>query len=177
MNEKEISDAELAEAFKPVETEEKQPEQSEKPAKKKSKQNKDTKKKWGITIFIIGLLTLAAGVTFLLITVLKGPRIQDADYLVQVGKWELENEPSVVWNFTEIGKGTLTTNSHLNDYDFIWRIDGDTLKIETKWLYELNDEYTYKLDQGKNTLTLSSESGDINFVPASSVNPEVTEDN
>ena len=155
MNEKEISDTELAEAFKPVETEEDQP---EKPTKKKSKQNKDTKKKWGITIFIIGLLTLAAGVTFLLITLLKGPRIQDADYLVQVGKWELENEPSVVWNFTEIGKGTLTTNSHLNDYEFIWRIDGDTLKIETKGLYELNEEYTNKSDQGKNTLNMTNES-------------------
>ena len=170
MNEKEISDAELAEAFKPEEIE-------EKPAKKKTKQKKSVKKKWGITIFIIGLLTLTAGVTFLLFNLLKGPTTQDADYLVQVGKWELENEPSVVWNFIEIGKGTLTTNSHLNDYEFIWRIDGDTLKIETKWLYELNDEYIYKLDQDKNILTLTSESGDINFVPASSVDPEVTEDN
>ena len=170
MNEKEISDAELAEAFKPEEIE-------EKPAKKKTKQKKSVKKKWGITIFVIGLLTLTAGVTFLLFNLLKGPTTQDADYLAQVGKWELENEPSVVWNFIEIGKGTLTTNSHLNDYEFIWRIDGDTLKIETKWLYELNDEYIYKLDQGKNILTLTSESGDINFVPASSVDPEVTEDN
>ena len=35
------------------------------------------------------------------------------------------DEPSVIWNFTEIGKGTLTTNNHENDYDFIWAIDGD----------------------------------------------------
>ena len=171
---KKVSEEDLKAAFSP---EKEEVTQEEKPAKKKTKQKKSTKKKWGMTIFIIGLLTIATGVTFLLFNLLKGPSVQDADYLVQVGKWELENEPSVVWNFTEIGKGTLTTNSHLNDYEFIWRIDGDTLKIETKWLYELNDEYIYKLDQGKNILTLTSESGDINFVPASSVDPEVTEDN
>ena len=137
----------------------------------------DKKKIGGIIVFILGLITLAGGVTFLLITLLKGPDVRDAEYLVEVGAWEREGEPTVIWNFTEIGKGTLTTNFHINDYNFIWRIDGDTLKIETDWLYDLNDEYTYKLDQGKNTLTLTSASGDINFVPASSVDPEVTEDN
>ena len=173
MSEKEVAnDAELAEAFKPIEESTPEEDASPKPKKKSS-----AKKKWGIFVFILGLLTLAAGVTFLLINLLKGPTIRDAEYLVEVGMWEREDEPAVIWNFTEIGKGTLTTNSHINDYEFIWRIDGDTLKIETKWLYELNDEYTYKLDQGKNVLTLSNESGDINFVPASRVDAEITEDN
>ncbi|MBQ1540113.1 hypothetical protein IIZ72_00925 [Candidatus Saccharibacteria bacterium] len=170
MDKTEITDAELREAFSPVEKKAIKPE-----PKVKKKSNK--KKVWGIVIFVFGLLVLAAGVAFLLFNLLKGPNVRDAEYLVEIGAWEREGEPTVIWNFTEIGKGTLTTNFHINDYDFIWRIDGDTLKIETDWLYDLNDEYTYKLDQGKNTLTLTSASGDINFVPASSVDTEVTEDN
>ena len=172
MDEKEVSETELSAAFQPV-AEPAQEDVKEKQPKKKS----GTKKKWGVFAFIIGLLTLAGGVAFLIFNLLKGPGVRDAEYLVRMGAWEREGEPAVVWNFTEVGKGTLTTNDHANNYDFIWRIDGDTLKIETKWLYELNDEYTYKLDQGKNVLTLSNESGDINFVPASRVDAEITEDN
>ena len=63
--------------------------------------------------------------------------------------------PSLVWEFTEVGKGTLTTNGHINDYEFIWALDEDRLKIETKWLYDLNNEYTYELDQEKGELTLT----------------------
>lgn len=138
---------------------------------------KNTKKKWGIAIFVCGLLTLVAGITFLLVDLLKGPDVHDAEFLVEIGAWEREGEPTVIWSFTEIGKGTLTTNFHINDYEFIWRIDGDKLKIETDWLYTLNDEYTYTLDQSEKTLTLTSELGDIDFVPASGVDTEVTEDN
>ena len=92
---------------------------------------------------------------------------------MEIGAWEREDAPSVVWNFTEIGKGTLTTNGHQNDYDFIWAIDGDKIKIETDWLYALDDEYIYTLDQSAGVLTL----GDVNFRAASSIDAEVTEDN
>ena len=34
-------------------------------------------------------------------------------------------------------------NNHINDYDFIWAIDGGKLKIETNWLYTLNNDYSY----------------------------------
>ncbi|MBO4276107.1 hypothetical protein J5868_00120 [Candidatus Saccharibacteria bacterium] len=174
MERQEITDNGLKEAFSPVKD---VPEEQVKQPMPKVKKKSDKKKVWGIVIFVLGLLTLAAGVAFLLHNLLKGPNVRDAEYLVEIGAWQREDEPTVIWNFTEIGKGTLTTNYHINDYDFIWQIDGDTLKIETDWLYDLNDEYTYKLDQGKNTLTLTSASGDINFVPASSVDTEVTEDN
>ena len=63
--------------------------------------------------------------------------------------------PSVFWNFTEIGKGTLTTNNHVNDYDFIWALEDGKLLIETDWLYKLEDEYEYALDQNNGTLTLT----------------------
>lgn len=133
---------------------------------KKPKKHSNGKKKLGIVSLVIGLATLAAGVTFLLINLLKSPVVRDADFLVEVGAWQMQDEPTVIWDFKEIGKGTLTTNFHVNDYDFIWAIDGDTLKIETAWLYTLNDEYDYKLDQGDKTLTLKSGENTYTFVPA-----------
>ena len=68
----------------------------------------------------------------------------------------MKDTPAVIWNFKEIGKGSLTTNSHVNDYDFIWAIESDNLKIETSWLYTLNDEYEYELNQKEKTLILTS---------------------
>lgn len=169
MDKQEVTNSELEAAFSPVEKKATKPE-----PKAKKKSNK--KKIWGIVVFVLGLLVLAAGVTFLLFNLLKGPNVRDAEYLVEIGAWEREDEPTVIWNFTEIGKGTLTTNFHINDYEFIWRIDGETLKIETDWLYELNDEYTYKLDQGAKTLTIVSEENSYTFVPSKTPTEEESEE-
>lgn len=144
-----------------------------------------------ITVFVLGLALLATGVTFLILKLTAEPRISDAEYLISVGKWRLEDgancadksesdeptdeqveteqgeancSPSVVWNFTEAGKGTLTTNNHINDYDFIWTIEGENLKIETSWLYTLNDEFSYKIDRETNTLTLQKNEESFTFV-------------
>lgn len=130
-------------------------------------------KKSSIIVAAVGAVVFAIGLIVFLVNILAKPGLRDAEYLVEIGAWEREDAPSVVWNFTEIGKGTLTTNGHQNDYDFIWALDGDKIKIETDWLYTLNDEYTYTLDQGTGVLTL----GDVNFRAASSVDAEVTEDN
>ena len=147
-----ISNPELASAFKP--------------------ERKSKKTLISIIIFVIGMIALIVGVIFLVFDLTKGPKIQDGEYLVSAKEWVLnghtncvdENETSeetncigeseVSWKFTEIGKGTLTTNSHLNDYDFIWAIEDGKLLIETKWLYDLNNEYDYKIDQNAKTLTL-----------------------
>lgn len=149
------------------------------------------KKRISLIVFIIGLITLVAGVVFLIVRLNSGPSIQDGEYLVSVGEWKLEggeclhakcgdntkcvNENSestivcdgdnVIWNFTEIGKGTLTTNNHVNDYDFIWALEDGKLKIETDWLYTLDDEFEYTLDQNNTTLTLTSGETEIKFVP------------
>lgn len=144
-----------------------------------------------IVVFVIGLALLATGVTFLILKLTAEPKISDAEYLISVGKWRLEDgtncadktesdeptdeqaeaeqgeancSPSVVWNFTEAGKGTLTTNDHINDYDFIWTIEGETLKIETSWLYTLNDEFSYEIDRETNTLTLQKDEESFTFV-------------
>lgn len=120
------------------------------------------KKRIPLIVFIIGIVVLLGGVGFLLYKVLKQPDTRDAEYLVEIGEWTENDAESVIWNFTEIGKGSLTTNNHTNDYDFIWAIEGETLKIETKWLYDLNDEYTYSLDRSAKTLTLNK--GDTSIV-------------
>ena len=88
----------------------------------------------------------------------------DAEYLVAAENWTLEDAEGVIWDFTKIGEGTLTTNDHQNDYDFIWAIKDDKLLIETDWLYELENEYEYSLDQGAGVLTLTDGDSEYRFV-------------
>ena len=121
-------------------------------------------KKFSLVIFIIGILALLGGGGFLAYKLLGGTNTADADLLISAGTWIKDGEPSVVWQFTEIGKGTLTTNNHTNDYDFIWALDGNKLKIETAWLYNLENEYTYSLDQSGKTLSLTANNQTITFV-------------
>ena len=138
----------------------------------------ERKKKISIIVLIIGIIALICGVVFLLVRILSAPSTTDGEYLVEIGTWEREGSPEVIWDFTEQGKGSLTTNNHENDYEFSWAIDGDELIISTEWLYTLDDTYKYRIDRSSKTLILSDEegeSGDINFRPASSVDTEVTE--
>ena len=127
------------------------------------------KKVAAIMVFIIGVIALVVGIVFLVISLNQGPTIEDGEYLVTAGEWALNDGtncgangagtncvPSVIWDFTEIGKGTLTTNGHVNDYDFIWALEDGRLLIETDWLYTLEDEYNYKLDREAGVLTLQN---------------------
>ena len=123
------------------------------------------KKRVSLIVMIIGLITLVVGVVFLIVRLTAGPSVADGEYLVSVGEWTEQGEPSIVWNFTGIGKGTLTTNNHTNDYDFVWALEDGKLKINTEWLYTLNNEFDYVLDQGSNILTLTSGNETFTFVP------------
>lgn len=123
------------------------------------------KKRISLIVMIIGLITLVVGVVFLIVRLITVPSVTDGEYLVSVGEWTEQGEPGIVWNFTEIGKGTLTTNDHLNDYDFAWALEDGKLKINTEWLYTLNDEFDYTLDQTGNMLTLVNGDEEIIFVP------------
>ena len=124
------------------------------------------KKRISIILLIVGLIALVAGAIFLIIRLNIKPGLADGEYLVSVGKWTEDNEASVVWEFTELGKGTLTTNDHINDYDFTWAIDEDKLQIQTEWLYTMDNTYEYSIDQNSNTLTLKDGDETIKFVPA-----------
>ena len=136
----------------------------------------DPKLKRSIFVFGIGIFTLLVGGFFLIKTLTKKPATPDGRYLVSVGTWAREDEPTVIWTFSEIGKGSLTTNRHYNDYDFIWSIEDKKLSIETSWLYTLNDTFEYELNQKKNTLTLTSGGVDYVFVPASTVTTDGDEE-
>lgn len=133
---------------------------------KPTKSNPKKKKIFSITLLVIGLATLITGIVFLVLNIINSSRAADGDFLVKEGAWSLESEPGVVWTFTEIGKGTLTTNNHTNDYDFIWAINDDKLLIETDWLYNLENEYQYQIDQGSKTLTLTADGQTYRFTPS-----------
>ncbi len=139
-----------------MEAEEKSPKTTSKSLPEKPK-----KKSSGFLALVLGAIVLVIGVALLIVNLNRGPKIHDAETLVATGQWQREDEPDVVWNFTEIGKGSLTTNAHTNDYDFIWSMKGDKLLVETDWLYKLNDEFQYKLEDGKLILN-----DNIVFVPA-----------
>ena len=118
-------------------------------AKEAKKEAPKKKRVLPIVTFLVGLAVLIAGAVFLAIKLAERNAASDAERLVELGTFVKDGEEGVVWQFTEIGKGTLTTNNHLNDYDFIWAIENGKLKIETAWLYDLNDEFSYKIDGDK----------------------------
>ncbi|MBQ6128019.1 hypothetical protein IJQ51_01920 [Candidatus Saccharibacteria bacterium] len=124
-------------------------------------EEKPKKKVLPIVAFAIGLVALLAGVILLALKLNANSIASDAERLVEIGAFMKEDEAGVIWQFTEIGKGKLTTNNHVNDYDFIWAIEGGKLKIETDWLYELEDEFDYEIDGEKLVLD-----GEIVFLPA-----------
>ncbi|MBR2836877.1 hypothetical protein IKE79_00795 [Candidatus Saccharibacteria bacterium] len=162
------ADEELTKAKKAKKA--KKPKKSKEPKSPKALKSpthpKNGKKRFALVVFFVGLVTLIGGAVFLVLNMLKEPVPRDAEYLVTIGTWQRQDAPSVIWDFTEIGKGTLTTNDHTNDYNFIWAMEGDKIKIETDWLYTLNNEYTYALDQTGGELTLTSNDGSITLIPA-----------
>lgn len=136
-------------------------EKNEETQPKKQPKQKSKKKLVGFIVLLCGIMVCVAGLVFLLVNLFTGPGLRDAEYLVKVGQWVREDEPNVIWNFTEIGKGSLTSNNHTNDYEFIWELDEETLKVETSWLYNLNNEYSYEIEDGRLILNDT-----ITFVPA-----------
>lgn len=131
---------------------------------KKAQSPAKKRKNISIAVLVIGLIALVVGIVFLVINLIAAARGADGEYLVSAGEWTLEDESGVVWKFTEIGKGTLTTNNHTNDYDFIWALEDGKMLIETDWLYDLKNEYEYSLDQNSGVLTLKDGDKTYKFV-------------
>ena len=126
--------------------------------------DKKKKKIIFMSVFAVGLATLIAGAVFLILNLTRSASVADGEYLVSVEKWVLSDSDRVEWKFTEIGKGTLTTNAHENDYDFLWSLEDGKMKVETDWLYDLENEYDYKLDQNTGKLILSADGEEHKFV-------------
>lgn len=118
-----------------------------------------------IVTLVVGVIVLVIGGVFLIIKKNEASKLGDADYLVETREFVMEgSDGAVVWDFSEIGKGSLTTNNHTNDYNFQWAMEDDKLKIKTDWLYEMDNEYTYQIDQGAGTLTLTDGDETYKFV-------------
>lgn len=135
--------------------------------------NASKNKAVSLAVLIVGLIMLAVGVVFLVLGIKETSLLADGDFLVAAGEWrlaesetcvEIECKDTVIWTFSEIGKGTLTTNGHKNDYDFKWAIQDGKLVIETDWLYELDNEYEYTIDHGALVLTLKDGEREYKFV-------------
>lgn len=124
----------------------------------------DKKKIISIAVMTCGIIMLIVGVVFWALKLNETPAVADGEYLVTAGSWKLEDQDSLVWNFTEIGKGILTTNNHLNDYTFTWALEDGKILIETDWLYTLNNQFSYKLDQNAGTLLLSDGDNEYRFL-------------
>lgn len=134
---------------------------------KKAKKPLTKERKIGIGVLVVGIIALIAGIGYLVYSIINTPNASDADFLVEVKTWQREDAPSVIWEFTEVGKGQLTTNEGENTYDFTWAFDDGKLKIDTDWLYTLNDEYEFSIDQHDKKLTLKDgENGELVFVPS-----------
>ncbi len=175
---KQISTEELATAFEGAvrDTQKESVRDTQKGAARDVQKAKKSGKNKAVSlgVLIIGLIMLVVGAVFLILELKKASLLADGDFLVSAGEWRLvegadcdaesECDDAVIWTFSEIGKGTLTTNGHKNDYDFIWAIRDGKLLIETDWLYKLNNEYEYALDQETRTLTVKSEGAEYKFV-------------
>ena len=140
---------------------------------KNAQTNAGKNKAVSLVALIIGLIMLVVGVVFLVLGIKRASLLADGDFLVSAGEWKLaesetcaedECKDAVIWTFSEIGKGTLTTNGRKNDYDFKWAIRDGRLVIETDWLYELDNEYEYMLDQGTRGLILKDDDKEYKFV-------------
>lgn len=123
------------------------------------------KKRVSLIVFIVGIVALVSSIIFLVVKLTAEPAKHDGEFLVTVGEWVEEDTPGVIWNFAEIGEGSLTTNNHINDYDFKWIMEDGKLKIKTSWLYDLNNEFEYSLDQNNNILVIKNGEEEIKFVP------------
>ncbi len=120
---------------------------------------------------IVALLVAGAAAFYFLYWTRREPVIvlTDAEYLMEVKSWEKQDAPTVIWTFSEDGKGELTTNKS-NYYDFKWSLENGEprlLKIQTAWLLDLDDSFEFVLDREAKSFTVKNQSDllESTFVP------------
>ena len=120
---------------------------------------------------IVALLVAGAAAFYFLYWTRREPVIvlTDAEYLMEVKSWEKQDAPTVIWTFSEDGKGELTTNKS-NYYDFEWSLEKgepQILKIQTAWLLDLDDSFEFVLDREAKSFTVKNQSDllESTFVP------------
>ena len=154
------------------------------PEEKKEKHHKKLSKKARLAIIIggvIGGLAMIGILLYFLVFRKEAPVVvlTDRDILVSHA-WEKEEAPTVIWTFRADGTGELTTNKS-NYYDMNWYFeqeeDKQILKINTAWLYELNDSFEFALDRENNSFTVKNlaDEGESVFVPLGTAEQKAAE--
>lgn len=121
-----------------------------------------------IALSVVGVIAIAFG-TFLIINALSGEnlyqKMAEAEVLIDIKKWQKQDEPSVIWEFGE-GTGKITTNGD-EYFDMEWGMENEVLSIKTKWLEDLKDEFDITVDKETPSFTIVSkeDSKESTFVP------------
>ena len=166
--EREVNDTDMGELARAFEPEKNSPSTN----RSKRERNGGLKRRWSFVVLIVGIIALIAGVVVFLVRQNAQPPISDADFLINTGEWVEETNATVIWDFTEIGRGKLTTDGHLNNYDFKWSLDNGKLTIETEWLYDLSDTFDYSIDQNTKELTIKNSDKNVEVKFKSQERPE-----
>lgn len=122
------------------------------------------------TCSILAFAAIAAGAYFIAKTLDSTSAASATDFLIAGHEWQKTGEESVVWTFENDGTCKVTTNS-TETFNCTWQLDGETLKIKTKWLRDLEDEFSIYINKAENSFTVISKADEKSstFVPKKSV--------
>ena len=151
---------------------------------KKEKKHRKLSKKARLVIIIgsiVGGLAIIGVLLYFLVFRKVEPVVvlSDRDILVSHA-WEKKDTSTVIWTFRADGTGELTTNKS-NYYDTKWRLeqedDKQILKIDTAWLYELNDSFEFVLDRENDSFSVKNlaEETESVFVPLGTAEQKAAE--
>ncbi|MBR3319727.1 hypothetical protein IKG20_00230 [Candidatus Saccharibacteria bacterium] len=148
----------------------------------KPKKHLSKKAKLAIIISAIVLGVIAIALVLILIVFKKTePEVVLTDLdILTAHAWEKEGAETVIWTLNRDGTGEITTNKS-NYYDMKWTIEQgeetQTLKVDTAWLYELNDSFSFSLDREADSFTvknLADETESV-FVPLGTAEKKAAE--
>jgi len=156
------------------------PKKQEEKEKKHKKLGKKARMAIIIGSVVVGLAVVGALLYFLVFRKEEPVAVlTDRDILV-AHAWEKQDAPTVIWTFHADGTGEITTNKS-NYYDMKWYFEQDgedrTLKIDTAWLYELNDSFSFTLDRENSSFTVKNlaDEGESVFVPLGTAEQKAAE--
>ena len=130
--------------------------EAEKKNTEKKNNEKTGKKKALVTVCsIVAFLAVVAGAFFITKAIDGKTAVSITEFLVSGHEWEKVGEETVVWTFENEKACKVTTNS-TETFDCEWEIEGDTLKIRTKWLRELEDEFTLEINEAEKSFKIIS---------------------
>ncbi len=103
---------------------------------------------------VFGAIKLTEFITKRNISVIN---MSSADFLIYESPWTRSDNPNVIWEFQEGGKGKITSGDGTETYDMTWKVENDkTLIVKTTWYSEVTDKLTLTTDREKLTFTITN---------------------